>query len=45
MYLQKGIVLGIYNEGAADNREFKLTQAGNKFNEDVHGKLEELLRM
>ncbi|PSN45648.1 Cytosol aminopeptidase, partial [Blattella germanica] len=35
----KGLVLGIYNEGSEDEHEFKLTSAGNKFNDSVirHG--------
>ncbi|PSN49667.1 Cytosol aminopeptidase [Blattella germanica] len=42
---RKGLVLGIYTEGSGDSQEFKLTKAGNRFNEAVNGKLEDLLRI
>ena len=42
---RKGLVLGIYTAGSGDNQEFKLTAAGNKFNETIQGKLEDLLRI
>ncbi|XP_069680322.1 cytosol aminopeptidase-like isoform X1 [Periplaneta americana] len=42
---RKGLVLGIYTEGSGDSQEFKLTSTGNKFNQQLGGKLEDLLRL